>query len=153
MEGNLCDAQLDWCKLERIDENLSQNVKTLLVLREMSVKDAATISGLSVQAIYHVMNVERWPNPDTLMRLAKAFRVTVPQLLAPPVALEKPDLLAAFQTVSAFFRALTPVRTRLVEVAASLDDDQAARYLAMMELEIAHPATPDSQSTEHKKKS
>ncbi len=109
-------------------------------LRGLSIQDVATLAGLSYQAVYNILRVQRWPNPDTLMRIAKAVHSSPAKLLEGGVAQDRPDIHMSWKVLSEFMGSLNPARLRLLEAAAPLDDSEVLRYAEMIAAEAAAKA-------------
>jgi transcriptional regulator with XRE-family HTH domain len=129
--------------VSKIDKNLSENLKMRMALRELSIQQVADLAELSYQAVYHVLNADRWPSPANLERIARAVHASPAELLAEPVAIDRPDVPTAWRVLKDFMDRLSPLKVELVEALAALDDSQVRRYLRMITAETSAASSAD----------
>lgn len=129
--------------VSKIDKNLSENLKMRMALRDLSIQQVADLAELSYQAVYHVLNADRWPSSANLERIARAVHASPAELLADPVAIDRPDVSTAWRVLRGFMDTLTPLRLELVEALAALDDAQIRRYLSAIRRETAAASGAD----------
>jgi len=120
--------------VDTAEKNLSDNLKMHMALRGLSTQQVADLAELSYQAVYHVLNQERWPSAENLTRLARAVRSTPAALLAEPVAQEKPDVATAWKVLREFMDTLTPAKFLLNEVVQPLNDRETMRAVELLTL-------------------
>jgi len=77
----------------RVRATLAGNIKAFRSRRNWSQADLAEKSGLSIVYLSDIERGNKWPYLDTLVKLAKAFKVEVYELLKPENALP-PDAAA-----------------------------------------------------------
>jgi len=75
-----------------VKNRLPQQLQAILDHRGLSQTDAAELCGMSVARFHNYLDGSRRPDLDTLMRMAKALRVTVDYLTG--FSLELPDIEA-----------------------------------------------------------
>jgi transcriptional regulator with XRE-family HTH domain len=56
---------------------LSKNIKTLRIKRSLSQIELAEKADISIPFLSHIERNNKWPHPDTLVKLAKALDVEV----------------------------------------------------------------------------
>ena len=56
---------------------LSKNIKNLRVLRSLSQTELAEKADISIPFLSNIERSNKWPHPDTLVRIAKALNVEV----------------------------------------------------------------------------
>ena len=59
---------------------LAQNIKSFRIHREWSQADFAEKAGISIPFLSDIERGNKWPSPDTLSKIAKAFKVDVYEL-------------------------------------------------------------------------
>ena len=59
---------------------LAQNIKSFRIHREWSQADLAEKAGISIPFLSEIERGNKWPYPDTLSNIAKAFKVDVYEL-------------------------------------------------------------------------
>ena len=76
-----------------VRKRLSANIKKGRERLGYTQEKFAEIANLSTQSISDIEGCRTWVSDKTLFRLAKALRVDISQLLAPPLGLEKTDFI------------------------------------------------------------
>jgi transcriptional regulator with XRE-family HTH domain len=74
-----------------IQELLGANVRGLRKQRGLTMKEAASLAGISEPGWQRVETGSRWPGPDTVEKIAQALGVHPPVLFAPERAWKAPD--------------------------------------------------------------
>lgn len=71
---------------EAVRQTLSSNIKLLRGRRNWSQADLAEVAGLSIVYLSDIERGNKWPYLDTMVKLARAFKIEVYELLKPDAA-------------------------------------------------------------------
>jgi DNA-binding Xre family transcriptional regulator len=125
------------------EKNIAANIKTRMAIREVAVKELSVITEIPASTLYTITKAEAGVSFEKVERIAKALRCSVADLVADPVAIDRPDVPTAWRVLKGFMEALTPLKLELVEALAALDDAQVRRYLNAIRRETAAASGTD----------
>jgi transcriptional regulator with XRE-family HTH domain len=125
------------------EKNIAANIKTRMAIRGLTVKEVAALIEIPVSTVYAVTKAEMGISFDRLELFAKALKCSVADLVASPIALDRPDVSTAWRVLRDFMDRLSPLKVELVEALASLDDSQVRRYLRMITAETSSASSAD----------